>query len=139
MYGDVMKVLTIKQPWATLIAQGYKAYEFRSWHTKYRGPLIIHAGQGVDKNALKRFQHLNLHYPKSQIVAIVQLEDCILIDENFNKKLMEADELVYGDNSKVGQYAWKLSNVKYIENQKNVKGRLGLWNIDDPDDYKDCF
>ena len=26
-----MKVLTIKQPWATLIMQGYKRFEFRSW------------------------------------------------------------------------------------------------------------
>ena len=32
-----MKVLTIKQPWATLIAKGYKEYEFRTWKTKYRG------------------------------------------------------------------------------------------------------
>lgn len=26
-----MKVLTIKQPWATLIIQGDKRFEFRSW------------------------------------------------------------------------------------------------------------
>lgn len=32
-----MKVLTIKQPWATLIALGYKKYEFRSWKTNYVG------------------------------------------------------------------------------------------------------
>ncbi len=30
-----MKVITIKQPWATLIAKGYKEYEFRTWKTKY--------------------------------------------------------------------------------------------------------
>ena len=29
-----MKVLTIKQPWASLIVDGYKKYEFRSWKTK---------------------------------------------------------------------------------------------------------
>lgn len=32
-----MKAITIKQPWATLIAKGYKEYEFRTWKTKYRG------------------------------------------------------------------------------------------------------
>ena len=37
-----MKVLTIKQPWATLIVEGYKEYEFRTWNTKYRGELLIH-------------------------------------------------------------------------------------------------
>lgn len=32
-----MKVLTIKQTWATLIMQKDKRFEFRSWKTKYRG------------------------------------------------------------------------------------------------------
>jgi hypothetical protein len=39
-----MKVLTLKQPWATLVANGLKEYEFRSWKTNYRGKLLIHAG-----------------------------------------------------------------------------------------------
>ena len=49
-----MKVLTIKQPWATLIMQGNKRFEFRSWQTKYMGELLIHAGKGIDKEAVKR-------------------------------------------------------------------------------------
>lgn len=40
-----MKVITIKQPWATLIAKGYKEYEFRTWKTNYRGDILIHAGR----------------------------------------------------------------------------------------------
>lgn len=36
-----MKVLTIKEPWASLIINGYKMYEFRSWKTKYRGKILI--------------------------------------------------------------------------------------------------
>lgn len=39
-----MKILTIHQPWATLIAIGQKRYETRSWSTSYRGLLGIHAG-----------------------------------------------------------------------------------------------
>lgn len=38
-----MKALTIWQPWASLIATGEKIYETRSWPTKYRGPIAIHA------------------------------------------------------------------------------------------------
>ena len=38
-----MKALTIWQPWASLIACGAKQYETRSWATKYRGPIAIHA------------------------------------------------------------------------------------------------
>ena len=39
-----MKALTIRQPWASLIAAGVKTIETRSWSTRYRGPLAIHAG-----------------------------------------------------------------------------------------------
>lgn len=40
-----MKALTIRQPWASLIALGVKTIETRSWPTKYRGPIAIHAGK----------------------------------------------------------------------------------------------
>jgi hypothetical protein len=39
-----VKALTIRQPWASLVALGVKTIETRSWSTKYRGPLLIHAG-----------------------------------------------------------------------------------------------
>ena len=39
-----MKALTLHQPWASLVALGTKTIETRSWSTKYRGPLAIHAG-----------------------------------------------------------------------------------------------
>jgi hypothetical protein len=39
-----MKVLTLHQPWASLVAAGVKTIETRSWRTHYRGPLAIHAG-----------------------------------------------------------------------------------------------
>jgi len=39
-----MKAITLWQPWASLIALGEKTIETRSWSTKYRGPLAIHAG-----------------------------------------------------------------------------------------------
>lgn len=38
-----MKAISILQPWATLIVIGAKRIETRSWNTKYRGPLLIHA------------------------------------------------------------------------------------------------
>ena len=51
-----MKVLTIRQPWATLIVEGYKRFEFRSWKTNYRGDILIHAGKGIDKEAMERLK-----------------------------------------------------------------------------------
>lgn len=49
-----MKGLTIKEPWASLIVNGYKKYEFRSFKTNYRGKILIHAGLNLESdNALK--------------------------------------------------------------------------------------
>ncbi len=40
-----MKAITIHQPWASLIVVGAKRFETRSWETKYRGPIAIHASK----------------------------------------------------------------------------------------------
>jgi hypothetical protein len=45
-----MKVLSIQQPWAWFIVNGYKDIENRSWYTSYRGPILIHAGKKFDKD-----------------------------------------------------------------------------------------
>ena len=43
-----MKALSIRQPWAWLIAAGHKLIENRTWRTAYRGPLLIHASTYFD-------------------------------------------------------------------------------------------
>lgn len=48
-----MKALSIKQPWAELILRGIKDVENRTWETKYRGQLLIHAGKNINKEALR--------------------------------------------------------------------------------------
>lgn len=40
-----MKALSIRQPWAWLIVNGFKDIENRSWDTKYRGLVLIHAAK----------------------------------------------------------------------------------------------
>ena len=124
-----MKVITLKQPWATLVAEGIKEYEFRSWKTNYRGKLLIHAGSGIDKEEMKKFEHLNLEYPSKRIIAEVELIDCLLLDENLNKKIIEENNIAYGSKKRTG-YAWKLKNAKKINLEKEINGKLGLWNYD---------
>ena len=126
-----MKVLTLKQPWATLVVEGYKEYEFRTWKTKYRGDFLVHAGLGVDKEALKRFEYLNLDYPKGCIIGKVTLTDCLLVDDNLKEELKRKNENVYlgAINKEIDEYAFKLENVKKIE-PIYVKGKLGFWEYD---------
>jgi activating signal cointegrator 1 len=40
-----MKVLSVWQPWATLLGRGIKEYETRSWDTPFRGLVAIQAAK----------------------------------------------------------------------------------------------
>ena len=128
--GDNMKVLTIKEPWATLIIDGYKKYEFRSWKTNYRGKILIHAGLTLEKDSFKRFKDYNLDISKGEIIGEAEVVDCILVDEKFNQELLNIDPIVYGKSNHIMTYAWKLENVKKYETKIPVKGKLGLWNYE---------
>ena len=114
-----MKVLTLKQPWATLVAEGIKKIEFRSWKTNYRGKILIHAGVGVDNEAMIQFK---------------DLIDCVKLDEQMNKDIISQNNIAYGTKYREG-YAWILSDSKKIYSDKILKGKLGIWDIE-LDDYK---
>lgn len=128
-----MKVLTLQEPWASLIAEKIKVIETRSWHTNYRGQIYIHAGiKKISKNDnLKLYCSTwlknGLHYGK--IIAKCNIIDCILIDKNFANKIKNNDNKCYlcGDFS-IGRYAWILDNIEVLPKKIYAKGQLGLWN-----------
>lgn len=127
-----MKAITIKQPWATLIAEGYKEYEFRTWKTKYRGDILIHAGKGIDKKAMERFKNLNLEYPVGQIIAKATITDCIYVDEEFSQKMYKKNPAVYKgliNKDDWDGYGFKLENVEKL-NPIEANGKLSLWDYD---------
>lgn len=120
-----MKAITIKEPWASLIVQGFKKYEFRSWKTNYRGKVLIHAG--LSKENIDRFKNYNLDISSGEIIGEAVITDCILVGEKFDDELRKIDPVVYSNNH-VGLYAFKLENVKKYDKKIKVKGKLGLWN-----------
>ena len=128
MDRKIKKVLTIKEPWATLIINGYKKYEFRSWKTNYRGKILIHAGKGKDKDF--NFNDYNLEYSNGEIIGEVEIIDCILVDDTFDKELKKIDKNVYKNNH-IGLYAWKLDKIKKYNKRIPIKGKLGLWNYEE--------
>ena len=120
-----MKVLTIKEPWASLIINGYKVYEFRNFKTNYRGKILIHAGLTLEKNNAIKFNNYNLDYGKGEIIGEAYITDCILVD-----KLYSIDPLVYGKSEHSRIYAWKLEHIIKYNKRISCKGKLGLWNFD---------
>ena len=120
-----MKTLTIKEPWASLIVQGFKKYEFRSWKTNYRGKILIHAG--LSKENIDKFKDYNLDISSGEIIGEAYITNCILVDESVDKKLRKLDKTVY-ENNHIGLYAFKLDNIKKYDKKIKTKGKLGLWN-----------
>ena len=127
-----MKVLTIKQPFATLIVEGLKEYEFRTWKTKYRGEFLIHAGKGVDKKAMEKLKEFNLDYPSGCIIGKVTLTDCVKIDDEARKMLKEKKSIIYDHIIKDTDwdgYGYKLENPKKIK-PIEINGKLSFWDYD---------
>lgn len=124
-----MKAITLKQPWATLVAEGLKKYEFRTWKYNYRGEIFIHAGAGVDKEAMKRYEHLKLDYPSKRIIAKVVIEDCIKLTPQISSEINMTNPLIYGEKIRDG-YAWKLANIEKIYSNQIIPGKQGIWNYE---------
>lgn len=64
-----MRALSVKQPWAELIARGEKTIELRTWRTNYRGPLAIVA------SCLRSPAHPHIDGARGAIVAVTELVD----------------------------------------------------------------
>lgn len=64
-----MKALSIKQPWAWLIVNGFKDIENREWKTNFRGRFLVHAGQKFDFDGWQRVQQMFPHIIMPQMGA----------------------------------------------------------------------
>ena len=108
-----MKALTIRQPWASLIAQGDKTIEIRSWRTHYRGPLLITASGKTDDPAQPDL-------PRSCTICIVDLVDC--------RQATDADGAGACNEPWPDDYAWILANPRPVA-ELPVKGKLSIWQV----------
>ena len=125
-----MKVLSIKEPFASLIKDKVKIYETRSWKTNYRGEIYIHASLSLSKseNVKKASKYLKSEIKPGYILCKCELLDCIPMTNEFieyiSNKTNEADYGKYVE----GRYAWKLKVIKVLSEPISAKGKLGIWN-----------
>ncbi len=134
-FVSAMKALSLKQPWATLVAMGIKTIETRSWATDYRGPLFIHAsGSRAGKlllptlgvvAAIPDFDAL----PFGAIIGEVFLENILrcngLETDNAAWETKALEGKAFGDYKT--KFCWLLRNAVLFEEPIPATGRLGLW------------
>jgi hypothetical protein len=136
-----VKVLTVRQPWASLIMAGVKAVENRSWPTSHRGRLGIHAaakpeGKGWDAvleelglsfgpgrtltvrgrtAALPAWEEL----PLGSILGSVEVYDC-REEEDLGEEWLR-------DPFVCGSWCWLLREPRPLAKPYPCKGALSLW------------
>ena len=112
-----MKAISIRQPWASMIADGHKTIEIRTWTTRYRGPLLIVASARRDP------EHLDL--PTGCALCVVQLADVRpLVTADLPAAGMDPEEWEVGPDG----WAWVLTDPRPVE-RRPIKGRLGLYDV----------
>jgi hypothetical protein len=108
-----MIALSVKQPWASMIAEGQKTIETRTWQTKHRGDLLIVASKSPRISGK----------PVSAALCIVNVIDC--------RPMTAEDESAACCPVYPGAYAWVLDNVRPIDHFP-VRGSLCLYHINIP-------
>lgn len=122
-----MKALTICQPYAEMIALGVKRVENRTWPTKYRGLLYIHAGKS--RSWLEEGDEEE--YPDMQfgaIVAVGRLVDCV--NYEYPDSWIRRHAWLVGYEHAGGPWCWILEGVTPI-GPWPWRGAQGLFDIDE--------
>lgn len=127
-----MKVLSLTEPFATLIYEKEKLIETRSWKTNYRGELYIHASMTKpskndlgDKELMCLVENKNMNF--GNIICKCNLIDCIYMTKQYVEEMKKNNyqEYICGEY-KEGRYAWILDSVEPIKFIK-AKGQLNIW------------
>ncbi len=115
------KVLSVRQPWASLIMSGQKMIENRTWVTDYRGPLLIHAGLRLHDTPVaeieKRFG-IKIDQAQFQFGAIIGSVDLIDIVSQSSSSWFD------------GPFGWVLTNPQRMDPDP-LRGMQKLFEISD--------
>ena len=130
----IMKVLSLTEPYATIIKEGKKTIETRSWKTNYRGKLYIHASSTKipkkyreNKDLMNLVDINNLNY--GYIVCSCELIDCVKMTDEFIEKVKLNNEEYISEIYARDRYAWILKNIEILDKPIKAKGHLGIWNF----------
>jgi hypothetical protein len=104
----LMKALSVKQPWANMIANGEKTIETRTWATDYRGDLLVVSSR---KPPIE---------PAGFAVALVRVVGC--------RRMTKADETAARCEIYPGAYAWILADVTRVK-PFPARGQLGIFEV----------
>lgn len=148
-----MKAITVKQPWASLIVEGIKDIENRTWPTKFRGRVLIHAASKSwdwDRfiNYMTSMGALGVFTAKwtrkwlsnlttGAIIGSVEIVDCVIDNQSvwaeksyFN---VTSNPLPLEEENEPDYivYNWIIANPIKFDKPIPAKGKLSFWDFAD--------
>lgn len=132
--SNTLKALSIKQPWARLILHHGKDVENRTWQTRYRGPLIIHASQQPDRYYPDRIANVGEDIPTRVLLsldvrtggacgALVGVVDLVDVVQGADSPWAEPDP------PGKTMWHWVLDNPRPLPAPVEWSGALSVWEI----------
>ncbi len=125
---DKLPAISVRQPYTSMIMFMLKDIEFRSWNSKYRGPMLIHASNSLPADHIARVEYdigcsqgnLEMYF-KGCYVGIADIIDVIVYNEE-DKELELKRE-----------FAFLIGNVVPFEDVIPGKGAANLFYPTDED------
>ena len=118
-----MRALSVNNPWAWAIIHGGKLVENRSWRTRHRGALAIHAGRST-RRLLDEWPH-GVAAPRANefqfgaLIGVVDVVDCVPLAE------------VADDPFASGPWCWVLASPRALAQPLPWRGRQLLFEVPD--------
>ena len=127
-----MKCLSLKQPFADLLAFGEKTIELRKWNTKFRGEFLIHASKNVDMQACER---LDIDIDKLTIGAIIGSAFVYDVKEYSNQEDFNKDKQkhfsIISKYLEGYNYGFLIRNGKMFKKPIIYAGKLKFFEVND--------
>lgn len=120
-----MRAISIAQPWAECIVFNGKNIENRTWDTKFRGYLAIHASKSKDLSRFKYCQEdygLNLTPENVDFGAIIGIAEIVGV---ITKKNLTRETKKWFH----GEYGFHLKNIIKLKEPVHVNGALSFWKL----------
>lgn len=120
-----MKAISVRQPFATAIANGEKTVEWRSWRTRHRGEILICSGKAWDSGRGADWEmesEEEIFFPRGVALCVATLDQVVpFAREHLEHAVMEEIPSPSG-------FAWKLSKIRKIT-LFPVLGKQGLFEV----------
>jgi hypothetical protein len=114
-HNSQMKCLTLTAEWAEAIFALGKDVENRTWSTRYRGKLLIHAGKTIDQDCTRRLGLDPDRLTRGAILGSVEVIDCVR--NSTSRWAMDQ------------RWHWVLRNPRRLSSPVSFRGQQGLYNV----------